>query len=82
MLNAEANVEVDITATDALEALRVELSDRGIVFAHGPGQAGPADDLERSGLLDRVGPDRIFPTLPTAVAAYRAWGETPGSATP
>ena len=33
LLNAESNVEVDLTALDALDQLRVELSRRGIVFA-------------------------------------------------
>jgi sulfate permease, SulP family len=28
------------------------------------------DGLVRAGLVDRVGVDSIFPTLPTAVAAY------------
>jgi SulP family sulfate permease len=82
VLNAEANVEVDITATDALEALRVELEHRGIVFAMARVKQDLLDDLERSGLVDRVGSDRMFPTLPTAVEAYRAWGETPGPASP
>jgi len=31
------------------------------------------DDLIRAGLVDRVGVDLIFPTLPTAVAAYLDW---------
>ncbi|MFE6828444.1 hypothetical protein [Streptomyces sp. NPDC057690] len=31
------------------------------------------DDLEAYGLADRVGAERIFPTLPTTVAAYHAW---------
>ena len=33
VLNAEANVEVDLTALDALDQLRTELERRGIVFA-------------------------------------------------
>ena len=33
VLNAEANVEVDLTALDVLDQLRTELADRGIVFA-------------------------------------------------
>jgi sulfate permease, SulP family len=82
VLNAEANVEVDITATDALEALRAELEHRGIVFAMARVKQDLLDDLERSGLVDRVGSDRIFPTLPTAVEAYRTWLGAPGSATP
>ena len=31
------------------------------------------DDLVRAGLVDRVGADLIFPTLPTAVTAYLDW---------
>ncbi len=31
--------------------------------------------LAAAGFLDRVGRDRIFPTLPTAVAAYAQWHE-------
>jgi SulP family sulfate permease len=31
------------------------------------------DDLDAYGLTTSVGPDRIFPTLPTAVDAYRDW---------
>ena len=75
VLNAEANIEVDITATDALEDLRATLAARGIVFAMARVKQDLHDELEASGILDRVGADRVFPTLPTAVAAYtRATG--------
>ena len=30
------------------------------------------DDLVAAGFIDRLGPDRIFMTLPTAVDAFRA----------
>lgn len=30
-------------------------------------------ELDAYGLTRSVGADRIFPTLPAAVAAYRAW---------
>ncbi|HQR28268.1 MAG TPA: STAS domain-containing protein, partial [Nocardioides sp.] len=73
VLNAEANVEVDITAVDALEELRHELAERGIVFGMARVKQDLAEDLQPSGLLERVGLDRVFPTLPTAVDAYRAW---------
>jgi len=33
VLDAEANINLDLTAADALEELRVRLTDRGIVFA-------------------------------------------------
>jgi SulP family sulfate permease len=71
LLNTEANVEVDITAVDALEDLRAELAKRGIVFAMARVKQDLRDLLTPSGLLDRVGEDHVFPTLPTAVQAFR-----------
>lgn len=80
VLNAEANIEVDITAADALEALRQALTDRGIVFAMARVKQDLVDELTATGILERIGPDRIFPTLPTAVAAYeRATGRGPSA---
>lgn len=73
LLNAEANVEVDITALDAVEELRRELTRRGIVFALARVKQDLLDELEAYGLAESVGEDLVFPTLPTAVAAYRAW---------
>jgi MFS superfamily sulfate permease-like transporter len=71
VLNAEANVEVDLTALDALDQLRTELTERGIVFAMARVKQDLRAELEAAGLVDKVGEDRIFPTLPTAVEAYR-----------
>ncbi|WP_089103823.1 SulP family inorganic anion transporter [Streptomyces hyaluromycini] len=73
VLNTEANVEVDITALDAVDALRRELTARGVVFALARVKQDLLDSLEAYGLADAVGHDRIFPTLPTAVTAYREW---------
>ncbi|MFD3450650.1 SulP family inorganic anion transporter [Streptomyces sp. NPDC058691] len=73
VLNTEANVEVDITALDAVDALRLELTRRGIVFALARVKQDLLDDLDAYGLTEAVGRDRIFPTLPTALAAYAAW---------
>lgn len=73
LLNAEANVEVDITSVDALDELRRELERRGIVFAMARVKQDLRDDLAAAGLVARVGDDRIFPTLPTAVTAYLRW---------
>jgi SulP family sulfate permease len=71
VLNAEANVEVDLTALDALGQLRADLERRGIVFAMARVKQELRDELEAAGLLDKIGEDRIFMTLPTAVDAYR-----------
>jgi len=73
VLNTEAIVEVDITAVDALEALRQELTSRGIVFGLARIKQDLRAELEPSGLLERIGEEHLFPTLPTAVDAYRAW---------
>ncbi|MGZ5399156.1 MAG: SulP family inorganic anion transporter [Nocardioides sp.] len=87
LLNAEANVQVDITALDALEELREELTRRGIVFALARVKQELHDDLVASGLVDKVGEDRIYMTLPTAVHAYVQWfvdqhGVAPSGAPP
>jgi SulP family sulfate permease len=71
LLNAEANVEIDITAIDALDALREELAQRGIVLALARVKQDLRDDLEAAGFLDRLGRDHVFFTLPTAVEAFR-----------
>lgn len=73
VLNTEANVEVDITALDAVDELRRELAHRGIVFALARVKQDLLNDLKAYGLVESVGTDLIFPTLPTTVAAYREW---------
>jgi len=73
LLNAEANVTVDLTAADTLESLRQEIDQRGVVFAMARVKQDLRDDLERAGFIARVGEERIFMTLPTAVEAYVAW---------
>jgi sulfate permease, SulP family len=70
ILNAEANVEVDLTSVDALDELRAELQRRDIVLALARVKQDLRDDLATSGFLDRVGQEHVFMTLPTAVAAY------------
>ena len=56
VLNVEANVEVDFTALEALDAVRVDITGQGAVFA-GPRQAGPAGPAAglRPGRQDRDG---------------------------
>ena len=73
VLNTEANVEVDFTALEAVEAVWTELGRRGTVFALARVKQDLLDDLEAFGLAGKIGAERIFPTLPTAVAAYRQW---------
>jgi MFS superfamily sulfate permease-like transporter len=70
LLNAEANVDVDITAIDALDELHRQLRDTGVVLALARVKHDLHDTLTAAGFVDRVGEDRIFMTLPTAVQAY------------
>ncbi len=76
VLNCETNIDPDITAVDAMEQLRRELADRGIVFAMARVKQDLRDDLEAAGFLAEVGEDRVYPTLPTAVEAFRARNES------
>ncbi|MET8871390.1 sulfate permease [Nocardia sp. NPDC004604] len=72
VLNAEANVEVDLTALDAVEQLRSELAARGIVFAMARVKKDLRDDLDAAGLTAKIGDQHLYPTLPTAIEAFRA----------
>jgi len=73
LINAEANVDVDATAADALAELHDALAERGVVLALARVKQELRDDLERAGLIDTVGPQFVFPTLPTAVEGFHAW---------
>jgi SulP family sulfate permease len=82
LLNAEANIDVDLTAVDALDELRRILAERDIVFAMARVKYELRDLLISSGFVEKVGEQRIFTTLPTAVDAYLDWyvdhhGSTP-----
>ncbi len=72
VLNAESNVEIDVTALDALEQLRRDCERRGVVFVMARVKQDLRNALAAGGLLDKIGAERIYLTLPTAVAAYRA----------
>ncbi|WP_216900613.1 sulfate permease [Synechococcus sp. CCY 9618] len=76
VLNAEAIVEIDITAADVLEELHRELTARGITFGMVRVKQDLYAQLERAGLVERIGERLFFPTLPTAIAAFQ------GRATP
>jgi MFS superfamily sulfate permease-like transporter len=87
ILNAEANVEVDLTSVDALDELRAELQRRDVVLALARVKQDLREDLAASGFLDRVGQDHVFMTLPTAVTAYIRYytdrhGHSPAGVTP
>ncbi|MBL1077168.1 sulfate permease [Nocardia sp. 2] len=74
VLNAEANVEVDLTALDAVAQLRAEMESRGVVFAMARVKQDLREALDAFGLTEQIGEHRLYPTLPTALAAFE--GET------
>jgi SulP family sulfate permease len=70
LLNFEANVHVDLTSVDVIGELIDELTERGIDLALARVKRDTFVELEQAGLIDRIGSDRIFETLPTAVVAF------------
>lgn len=73
VLNVEANVEIDITAADGLRELGRDLADNGIHL----GLARVKNDLyvplDRAGVIDAIGKDMLFATLPVAENSYLLW---------
>lgn len=70
VLDASAVNYLDATAVDALEDLRVDLSNRGIEFGIASMHSLPRRMLERSGLAERIGRHMLFETAATAAAAF------------
>jgi high affinity sulfate transporter 1 len=70
LLNAEAIVDIDLTAADALAELHDELEGRGITFAMARVKQDLRDQLERIGLITHMGVDHLYPTLPVALEAF------------
>jgi sulfate permease, SulP family len=75
LLNAEAIVELDITAADAMHQLVADLAARDVVFAMARVKQDFRAQLARSGLLGPIDEERIYPTLPVAVEAFERWRE-------
>lgn len=72
VLNVEAVIEIDATAAEVLERLHVELSAQGVVLALARVKHALRRDLDAAGLTARIGEAQFFPTLPTAVDAFRS----------
>ncbi|MGZ4614676.1 MAG: sodium-independent anion transporter, partial [Actinomycetes bacterium] len=56
-----------------LDELRRRLTASGTIFALARVKHELESDLARAGFIDRLGPGRVFPTLPTAATAYADW---------
>jgi high affinity sulfate transporter 1 len=75
LLNAEAIVELDVTAADALHQLIEDLATRHVDFSMARVKQEFRAQLARGGLLAQIDEDRIYPTLPVAVEAFERWHE-------
>jgi SulP family sulfate permease len=73
LLDAEANTDLDTTGAEALQELRDQLDRHGIVFAMARVKQELRADLRAVGFAGAIGEDKIFMTLPVAVAAYETW---------
>jgi sulfate permease, SulP family len=71
--NIEAISEIDVTGADALENLRRELVNRDIVFGLARLKTELRQTLATAGFLNKIGEDRVYATLATAVEAYQQW---------
>ncbi len=70
VLCAEPMIDVDTTAADVLGELIDDLRARGIEFALAEVKHPVAEHLERYGLIAKIGPENLYPTIGSAVHAY------------
>ena len=75
LLNAEAIVELDMTAAEALQQLVSDLRKRHVLFAMARVKQDLRAQLRRGGLLDVIDEEHIYPTLPVAVEGFERWSE-------
>jgi high affinity sulfate transporter 1 len=73
IINVEAMVEVDFSGLEALSRLATEVRDKEIVLALARVKQDLLEPLRAFGLVDQIGADRMYPTLPVAVDAYNEW---------
>ena len=71
VLDLEGIGSIDTTAVDHLAELVEELQRDGIVVSLARGNRRVLDLLQRSGLMEQLGDDRVFPTINAAVEEHR-----------
>jgi SulP family sulfate permease len=84
VLDLEGVGTIDTTAVDHLGTLLDELGQRDIDIAIARANERVLGVLDRAGLLERIGPDRVFPTINAAVRDFddRTEGRTGGPEDP
>jgi high affinity sulfate transporter 1 len=78
-LDAAAVGDVDYSASDAIRALHSELAERGVRLVLARLLDPVRTELARDGIIDLIGPDAVFRTVPEAIAAYQAGPAGPGA---
>jgi SulP family sulfate permease len=76
VIDADAITDIDYTGTRTVRALVDELARSHVVVGLARAVGGAPQNLARSGLLDRIGRDRIFSTVDEAVTALRPGAST------
>ncbi len=77
VLDTSAMLYADTGAVDAIEALKVELDRLGVGLLAGGGHGRFRDVMERSGVVELLGRDRVFRTPGAALAAAEALRDSP-----
>ncbi len=72
VLTAEPITDIDTTAADVIEEMHYELEKAGITLVFAEVKDPVRRKLERFGLMGKLDPDRFFPTIEAAVAAFEA----------
>lgn len=70
VLNAEAILDIDITAVDMLKELHRELIGRGITFAMARVKQDLYQQLKKGDLSETISTERIYATLEKAIEAF------------
>ena len=70
VIAAEPITDVDSTSAEMLVALHDELATLGVELAFAEMKDHVTDTLRLFGFVERVGQDRLYPTLGVAVRAY------------
>ncbi len=70
LIDAEAIVDIDVTAAEALSTLQRELERKGIVMAIARANHPLQKMLKRAGLTERIGAEHFYPTVRTGVQAF------------
>jgi len=71
LLDAETMPYLDTTGAAVLDQVCADLEKEGIMMAIAAAKSPVRAMIDRTGLARRFGPDRMFPTVPSAVEALR-----------